>query len=52
MIEILDGMVRKLEPVTNKIIGQFPVEFLTPNQFAAFERARKACQEASIAQGF
>ena len=52
MIEIIDGMIRQLEPITGKLIKEIPVASLNTQQFAAIEKARKACQEASIAQGF
>ena len=52
MIEVIDGILRQLEPITGKLIKELPVSALNPQQFAAIEKARKACEDASIAQGF
>jgi hypothetical protein len=52
MIEITNGIVRQLEPVTLKLIKEIPVSALNEQQIAGIEKAREACTAAMIAQGF
>jgi hypothetical protein len=52
MIEIANGTVRQLEPVTLKLLKEIPVSALNEQQVAGMEKAREACTAAMIAQGF
>jgi len=52
MIEITNGTVRQLEPVSLNLIKEIPVSALNEQQVAGMEKAREACTAASIAQGF
>jgi hypothetical protein len=52
MIEITNGTVRQLEPVTLKLLKEIPVSSLNEQQIAGIEKAREACTAAMIAQGF
>jgi hypothetical protein len=52
MIEITNGIVRQLKPVTLKLIKEIPVSALNEQQIVGIEKAREACTAAMIAQGF
>ncbi len=52
MIEIVNGTVRQLKPVTLELIKEIPVAALTEQQVAGIEKAREACTAAMIEQGF
>jgi hypothetical protein len=52
MIEIANGTVRQLAPVSLNLIKEIPVSSLNEQQVAGMEKAREACTAAMIAQGF
>lgn len=52
MIEIANGTVRQLAPVSLNLIKEIPVSSLNEQQVAGMEKAREACIAAMIAQGF
>jgi hypothetical protein len=52
MIEIVNGTVRQLKPVTLELIKEVPVASFNEQQVAVIEKAREACTAAMIAQGF
>ena len=52
MVEIVDGIVRQIDPATQKLIREIPVTSLNDQQSEAINKARKACEEAAVAQGF
>ena len=52
MVEIVNGTLRQLNGETLALIKEVPVASLTEQQITAIDARRKACTEASIAQGY